>query len=143
MKNTILFFAISILFFSCKKKEEKVVTVVPDCIEVILKKDSELGTIRNHACEKTSLSRTIDNYVSSIKKLDYTECPTEFTQAFSDHQEAWLATKIVTNKHSDLRGEMHDLFDAINKTADSTEFKVLVKGIWDTWAEVENASKLN
>lgn len=141
MKNTILFFSICFCIISCKKEVKKEPVVKLNCIETILKDDSELGTIRNHACEKVSLSKTIDNYVTSLQKLDYTNCSVEFTQAFLSHQHAWLSAKKVTNKHSELRGEMHDLFDAINKTADSTEFKVLVKDIWDTWAEVEKASK--
>lgn len=113
------------------------------CVDVILKKDSELGEIRNHACEKISLSKTIDEYVSSLEKLDYSTCPESFTNAFKNHRSAWIDTKQITNRYPELRGEMHDLFDEINKTSDSTEFKKLVKGIWDTWAEVEKASKLN
>ncbi|MFD0962705.1 hypothetical protein [Pseudofulvibacter geojedonensis] len=129
------------IFFNEKQSYAEVTKLPENCIEVILKKDSELGSIRNHACEKISLSTTIDNYVTSLQALDYTNCSPEFSQAFTNHQKAWLASKQITNKHPELRGEMHDLFDTINKTSDSTEFKKLVKDIWDTWADVEKAAK--
>lgn len=131
------------ILFSCRKEGKRELVVPLDCIDNILKKDSELGIIRNHACENTSLSKTIDNYVYSLQVLNYNECSTEFIFAFKAHQEAWLSVKKITNNYPDLRGEMHDLFNTINKTKDSTEFKILVKDIWDTWADVEKTAKLN
>lgn len=45
-------------------------------------------------------------------------------------------------KHPELRGEMHDLFDEVENSKDTNEFKPLLKEIWDTWGAVEVAMKL-
>ena len=111
------------------------------CIEKIIAADSQLGKIRNHACEKQSLSLTISEYIAALKKLDYSGCPEAFVKAFNRHQQAWLDMIPVTDKYPELRGEMHDLFDIIERASDAETFKIRLKGIWDTWAEVEAAMK--
>ena len=109
------------------------------CEERILAEDSKLGKIRNYACERQSLSLTIHEYVQGLEALDFEACPAAFVTAFARHRRAWEAMIPVTDKHSELRGEMHDLFDQIALSADSTEYKTKLKAIWDTWAEVEAA----
>jgi hypothetical protein len=117
-----------------KKKEEK-------CIDRIISEDSKAGTTRNHRCEEVSLSDAIKEYIQQLEKVDFSDCPAEFGNSFKAHIEAWRSTLIITDKHSEMRGEMHNLFDKINVSEDSIQFKKLVKGIWDTWADVEVAMK--
>ncbi len=47
----------------------------------------------------------------------------------------------LAETHPELRGEMHVLFDKLEKCADAETFKPLLKAIWDTWAEIETAMK--
>lgn len=109
------------------------------CIEKIIAQDEVIGKTRNHACETISLSETIHQYVKGMDSFDYSDCPTDFKEAFEKHKEAWIAMIQVTDNYPDLRGEMHDLFDELEKGADAELFKSLLKNIWDTWGEVEKA----
>jgi hypothetical protein len=111
------------------------------CIATVLQKDAELGKIRNHASEQISLSETIDIYTAGLKALDYSKCPTAFTTAFNEHIDAWLAIKPITDKYPEFRGELHELFNRLEKSKDSIEFKLQSKKIWDTWSEIEALSK--
>lgn len=45
----------------------------------------------------------------------------------------------ITDKYSGYRGEMHELFKKIESEKDSTEFKIRLKAIWNTWGKVEKA----
>lgn len=132
---------IFILFaYSCKAEKTK--THSKECIEVILKKDDSLGTIRNHACEKISLSNTINQYTSSLNNLDFLNCPEDFKNAFQLHIKAWNDMTSITNNYDSLRGEMHTLFDEIESSKDSIIFKQKLKIIWDTWAVIEKRIKV-
>lgn len=111
------------------------------CIKKVMEADNHLGRIRNHACEKISLSATIKDYVAGMEKIDFQDCPASFSTAFKRHQQAWSDMLVVTDHYPDLRGEMHDLFDILEKEKDADQFKALLKQIWDTWAEVETAMK--
>ena len=115
-------------------------TYQANCIERILKKDGDLGEIRNHATEKISLSQAINNYINELKSLDFSNCPQNFTSAFTRHIAAWKAITKVTDNHSSQRGELHDIFERLQKSQDSTEFKSLLKVVWDTWHEVEESA---
>ena len=131
----ILFF---VLFgFSCKSEKSKI--TAKDCVDAIMKKDDSLGTVRNHACEKISLSKTIASYTSSLNNLDFSSCPKSFTKAFELHIDAWNDMVTITNNHDSLRGEMHELFDKIEVSTDSVLFKQKLKTIWDTWEEIEKS----
>ena len=46
-----------------------------ECFKNILQSDSELGNIRNHSSEQSSISKTIDDYTNSINSLDFKNCP--------------------------------------------------------------------
>ena len=136
------FVCISLLIMNCtdKKKDNPISKdTAQDCITNVLKQDDSLGTIRNHACEAISLSATIDQYVSALNRLDFEACPESFHTAFKNHAEAWTKMEEFTTQYPDLRGEMHDLFDSIEKGKDSLSFKPLLKAIWDTWADVETS----
>ncbi len=137
---------------SCKESKENKETTeteavieevasTPTCIEKILAEDGTYGKERNHACETISLEETINKYTAQIRSLDYTDCPEAFTKAFLDHITAWDSIVPVTSKYPDLRGEMHDLFDEIEQSADSMEFKERLALIWSTWEAVEAAQK--
>lgn len=109
------------------------------CIEKIFNRDSALGDIRNQASENISLSEAIANYTKELDALDYSNCPGEFVSAFREHIAAWNEVIRVTDNHASLRGEMHDLFGKLEKSQDSTEFKGLLKRVWDTWQAVEES----
>lgn len=110
-----------------------------DCVESILAKDAELGEIRNHACEKISLEQTIGEYVDGLKAMDFNACSPGFSQAFEKHIQAWISMMQFVKNYPDMRGEMHVLFDEIEKGEDAESFKPLLKNIWDTWGEIEKA----
>ena len=77
---------------SSKTKESKTIINKEqqrNCIDYVLKQDDSLGTIRNHACEATSLSNTIKQYVNSVNTLDFKNCPDNFNIAFQNHLMAW------------------------------------------------------
>ena len=112
-----------------------------ECIASVIARDDELGTVRNHACEQISLAETIQNYVDKMGKVDFNDCPTAFKIAFEKHRQAWMEMIPLAKKYPDVRGEMHDIFNKIEKGDDKKEFKPLLKNIWDTWAEVEKAMK--
>ena len=111
-----------------------------DCIDQILKSDSEYGKIRNHYCETFSLTKTIKLYVDNLSQLDFNDCPDEFTQAFRTHINAWEGMVEITDKYPSLRGEMHTLFDQIESGPDSLLFKPALNLIWSTWEAVEKAT---
>ena len=146
----LLNFILILLVISCnnaeKKDNETKLESVTDikkaeCMESILKRDSELGKIRNHSSIQISLSETIHNYTNSIKSLDYSNCPDKFTIAFHEHIKAWLDVKKVSDKYPELRGELHVIFSELEKKKDSIEFKLLQARISDTWKIVEEITK--
>ncbi|MCB0716277.1 MAG: hypothetical protein KDC06_09700 [Chitinophagaceae bacterium] len=111
------------------------------CVEFIMQQDDSLGAVRNHACKKISLSRAISQYVNAIEQLDFSRCPEEFSLAFQKHINAWKEMIKLTDQFPHLRGEMHTLFTTIAETKAKEKFAPLLKAIWDTWAEVENAQQ--
>lgn len=111
------------------------------CMDQVIALDDSLGKVRNHACKTISLSETIRQYAAGMEKANYASCPPAFVTAFNKHREAWLAVLPVADKYPDLRGEMHDLFKKLETGKDADTFKPLVKAIWGTWAEVEQAVK--
>ncbi len=113
-----------------------------DCIQRIITLDDSLGKRRNLNAKKISLSETISEYANALTEADFENCSPEFKAAFNNHREAWLHMKVITDKYPDMRGEMHVLFDQIKKSADSSEFRIRLDGIWNTWAEVEQHTGL-
>ncbi|MCB0544193.1 MAG: hypothetical protein H6575_05330 [Lewinellaceae bacterium] len=111
------------------------------CMDSIIAFDSRVGTIRNHACEKQSLSKTITEYTEALENADFAACPVAFKNAFLKHIQAWRNALAVTDKYPELRGEMHDLFNKIESGDDGPVFKTLVADIWATWADIEKVMK--
>lgn len=114
-----------------------------ECMDRVIKIDDSLGKKRNNDCKTSSLSATIVNYTNGMKNIDFSGCPEDFKTAFRSHISAWDSMMKVTDNHDGLRGEMHDLFDTIERTKDSLHFKTYLDAIWATWANVEEAIKLN
>ena len=112
-----------------------------ECIERVLAEDNALGVTRNHDCETISLDSTIIKYADRLGKIEFSNCPETFTLAFEKHRQAWLEMIPLAKKFPDLRGEMHDLFDIIEKSDQAETFKPLLKAVWDTWGEVDEAMK--
>lgn len=125
------------------QKDSPTFFIEKECITSIIAADDSLGKIRNHACENATLSMSIRNYVSGLKKLNFKNCPPGFEKAFDKHKKAWIAMLKITNKYPDMRGEMHELFDQLDKGNDAIEFKKYLKNIWDTWADIEKFIKSN
>lgn len=107
----------------------------------LFREDSELGKIRNHACEKVSLSQAVKQYTSAIKEIDFDGCPNGLKSAFEKHIQAWEDAIPFFEKHSKLRGEMHDLFEKIRSFGgqEKQNLEGIEKAIWGTWGEVEKA----
>ncbi|MBT8324917.1 MAG: hypothetical protein HKN99_12220 [Winogradskyella sp.] len=139
VSRLLVFLWVMVLVLSCKSNETKAI----DCIDQVIKLDDSLGKKRNFDCVELSLSKTIINYTDVINSIDFSTCPDEFTTAFKSHIEAWKNMIEVTDNHDTLRGEMHDLFDSIEHTKDSLQFKIYLNAIWSTWADVEKAMEFN
>ena len=140
LKVFICAFLCGFIIVSCQQKEsKKAMQNSQECVDHIFKKDDSLGTVRNHASEEISLSETIKRYTAALNHLDFSNCPDEFSAAFNEHIVSWNQMEDVTDKYPDLRGEMHDLFDIIDKSRDSIEFRSHLKAIWDTWEPIEKA----
>ena len=117
--------------------------VEENCISKIIAIDDSLGKIRNDASNITSLSSTINQYVKSLKELDYNDCPDSFSMAFHNHLQAWINILEITDNYPDLRGEMHTLFNTLEKSEHSEQFKILLNEIWSTWSIIEQEIKNN
>lgn len=139
MKTILFYLLVSCLFVSCQEKNQP--EKEQDCIKSALAIDDSIGKIRNHECERISLSRTISNYTTGMKAIDMKDCPNSFSNAYDLHRKAWDEVLPITNKYPELRGEMHDLFKQIEAGKDSVLFKKRVAAVWATWAEVEKASE--
>lgn len=139
----ILLLLIILLFASCKQEKKAIPTTIitkKECIDNVLKLDDSLGKLRNIECKQITLSKSIKNYTKALSNLDYTSCPEVFSKTFNQHIIAWNNMIEITDKYSTHRGEMHDLFDQIEISKDSTQFKVLLKDIWNTWDNIENTT---
>ena len=114
-----------------------------EAISTILTRDGELAAIRDHACEDTTLSATIRQYVAGIDALDFSGCPAEFTGAFRRHRDAWENSIAFFGQFDSLRGEMHLLFETIERGGESQKaaYEKELKAIMDTWSEVETAAR--
>lgn len=143
MKRLTSFLILLIAALGCSDSSRKNISADAknECIAGIMAVDDSLGKIRNHACERISMSQTITQYADAMEKFDFRNCPVEYAIAYEKHRKAWIDILAVTDKYPDLRGEMHVLFKQLEQSKDSDEFKPLLKSVWDTWAEVETAMK--
>ncbi len=111
------------------------------CIEYTLSFDDSLGRIRNHQCETLSLEQSISNYLDGLSQLHMEQCPEAFREAFHVHLKAWSEMIHVVKHYPALRGEMHHLFNTLERSPDSLEFKMRLANIWTTWSAVEASKK--
>jgi len=111
-------------------------------IASFLKEDQRLGGIRNHDPETMPLHRAIERYVAALRDLDH-DVPDAFMQAFEAHLQAWERMADYTRDHSEMRGEIHDLFDQLEQASNPSadRFKRLLEEIWSTWRQVEAVAK--
>jgi len=126
----------SLVVFSCAQNKNRA-EASKFCMNAIFKKDSVLGELRNHEPETSSLSEAINNYVKNLDSLDFQQCPKTFEKAFQEHAQAWSDMTSVTDNYPDLRGELHDLFDKLEKSEDAVAFKKHLENIWATWRDIE------
>ncbi|MBK8966699.1 MAG: hypothetical protein R3D58_16195 [Saprospiraceae bacterium] len=143
-KNLTVWFltlCVCVILATCKTPTHQTTPPPEACIQHLIALDDSLGRIRNHACETISLAQTIRNYTDGINKHDFRGCPPDFTKAFTRHLQAWNDMIPFVEKHAGLRGEMHVLFEQLEKGPDAATFIPLLRNIWDTWAAVEAAMK--
>ena len=101
--------------------------------------DARLSGTRNEATREQPLSTAIEEYVAGLKALDLDAAPQDFRDALATHREAWVKIGAYLKDFSELRGEMHDVFDKVRVETNTTlaEFTRLEKALFDTWADVE------
>jgi len=116
-------------------QESDYVTAIHDVLSV----DGELGMLRNRGTETESIVSSIRAYVAGIDGTDFSGCPEDFTEAFRWHRDAWEKSMAFFERFPSLRGEMHDVFEAIRSEGGETqtELERVEALIWDSWAEVE------
>jgi len=110
-----------------------------EAIKAILSQDEQLGAIRNHASEDTSLAVGIRQYVDGLDRLDFSACPEDFTQTFRQHRDAWVATIGFFERFDNERGELHEIWEVINQgdKDQKAEFEKISRPITDSWTEIE------
>ena len=109
-----------------------------DAIALVFISDDSLGTVRNLQPMDDGLSVAIQDYTAALNALEFQSCPVAFKDAFTEHIKAWEDMLEVTIQYDDMRGEMHDLFDKIELSKDSSIFKEKLDAIWNSWYPVED-----
>lgn len=114
-----------------------------EAIQAVMAADHRLGTIRNHASEDAPIARAVEAYVAGLDALDLGQCPQDFVQALTLHRNAWHDAIGFFEQYSELRGELHDVFEAIRGQDDTSRagLEAVEADIWGTWAEVEASMK--
>ena len=124
-----------------KRAVEPTVTQGKSCIDSVMKQDSLLGEKRNTDSRQVPLSQAIRDYTVGIENINFASCPPAFTTAFQKHKEAWTAMTTVTDQYPAIRGELHELFQQLEKSNHAAEFKQHLRAVNDTWTAVEKASQ--
>lgn len=108
-------------------------------IQNVLMMDSVLSAQRNLASRTKPLHVAIENYLSGLSKIDFSECPSSFAESFALHRAAWQKSIPFFKKHDGLRGEMHELLDEIREQGDvpKLELAKYFGQIMSTWSLVE------
>lgn len=111
-------------------------------IRKVLEQDTRLGTVRNNASRTGPIALAVEDYVAGLDALDLEYCPEDFRLALRRHRDAWYESVAFLEQHAELRGELHDVFDAIRAKGEKPRegLERVEAGIWETWAGVE-ASK--
>lgn len=135
------------IFTSCDRslnrfqEKQQVTEAEKKSMDRVIAIDDSIGKIRNKECRTLSLSQTITNYTEKMKQINMEGCPKEFSKSFDQHITSWNNLLQVTDKYPQLRGEMHDLFQKLEKSQDSAVFKKLKNDVWDTWDLIEVTTK--
>lgn len=146
----LFFYALLIALFamgaSCRNTEgatETETDTAAEAIQRILLADEQLAEHRNYACKDTTLSATIRQYVAGIDRLDFSDCPDDFTAAFRRHRDAWAASVDFFSQFDDRRGEMHELFAAIEAEGGQQQavYEAALQPIMDTWTPVDSLAR--
>ena len=105
--------------------------------------DSVLAKQRDNLPITQPLALAVESYVAGLNALDFSGCPTEFSQPFERHCEAWKNSIPFFSQHDELRGEMHQAIEKIRSLGPEavTELDRQMKPIMETWQDVEKAAK--
>lgn len=97
LRSVLAFFALAGIIFcstACeyveKKKNQR-------AIESVLEQDSKTETIYDDSSVKNYLY-SVSNVVSNMRKIDLSDCPTEFQAAYIAHTDAWEKRLLVAQK---------------------------------------------
>lgn len=120
---------------------ERQVPTYAEAIRSVMEQDTQLGTTRNHASENAPIARAVEEYVAGLDALDLEHCPQDFRLALRRHRDAWHDSIAFFEQHAELRGELHDVFDAIRAQGETARsgLEAVEAAIFGTWAEVEQA----
>lgn len=139
---------VSLMLMGCKnskpgtRESQKIfLKAESHCMEKVLEEDIYLGELRNQASRSISLSEAILKYTEGMRALDFSNCPEDFTVAFKEHIDAWEELRDVSDYYPAVRGELHDVFQVLEKSKDSVLFNQLVERVWKTWELVEQRAK--
>ncbi len=105
----------------------------------VLEIDRVLAAQRNQMPQTLPPADAIDAYVTGLAAIDFTNCPQDFADAYEKHRQAWAAAIPLLKEHSQLRGELHHLFDQMRQLdpAVGEQLNSHLQSISDTWSDVE------
>ena len=108
-------------------------------IRAVIEADYALGSIRNEAPRHAPIATAIEEYVKGLDALDLVRCPPDFVTALRRHRDAWFNSITFFEQHSELRGELHEVFEAIHAKGRASHegMQDVEADIWDTWSDVE------
>lgn len=114
-------------------------SVLNSAIAHVIAIDAEIGAVRNQAPRDKPLDIVVREYSDALRAIDRSRTPLDFSSAWIAHIEAWEALIPYLKEHSELRGEMHALFERLLSVANPTasEFQRLQAAVWSTWATIE------
>jgi len=108
-------------------------------IRAVIKQDYQLGSIRNERPRHAPIAQAIKDYVAGLDALDLDGVPPDFKTALLRHRDAWFESIEFLRQYSQLRGELHEVFETIHAKDEASHAGLLdvEANIWSTWAEVE------
>ena len=133
--------AIAVILAACTETSVRV-SPAPDyaeAIRAVIEQDHQLGTARNNASNNAPIARAVAKYVAGLDALDLHRCPADFVVALKRHRDAWHDSIEFFDQYAELRGELHDVFDAIRAKGEThrTMLAAIEADLWGTWEEVE------
>lgn len=104
-------------------------------IDRILEVEVNLGNERNNGSHNGPVHESVERYISQLESIDFSATPAGFDTAFQKHIAAWKNSVPLLKQYSNLRGEMHDVFQLIHQQTDA--LKLVEQSIWTTWYPIE------